>query len=105
MAKIKIKNNDMAMFLVCEAIGAEREEFIDIMPDEDGAYDLKITLNGKEINVERFLTSLKRSYDHTVTKHATDLLRKEYEKMIDSIYDIQEALKYHCKIFEKKVYE
>ena len=51
MAKIKITDNNMAMFLVCEAIGEERKEFMDIKPDDDGLYDLTITLNGKEINV------------------------------------------------------
>lgn len=63
MAKIKLKEDNMAMFMICEAIGPERKDFMDIKPDENGFYDLKITLNGKELNVERFLTNLQRSYD------------------------------------------
>ena len=64
MSKIKLTNNNMAMFMVCEAIGEERNEFMDIKPDEDGLYDIKITLNGKEINVDRFLRSLQTSYNN-----------------------------------------
>ena len=50
MSKIKLTDNNMAMFMVCEAIGEERNEFMDIKPDEDGLYDIKTSsfhkLNG-----------------------------------------------------------
>lgn len=104
MAKIKITDNNMAMFLVCEAIGEERKEFMDIKPDDDGLYDLTITLNGKEINVERFLKNLQRSYNNAVKEHGSSLLSSEYGKILQSIYEIQESLEHHNKIFDEKVY-
>lgn len=105
MAKIKLSNNNMAMFMVCEAIGEERKEFMDIKPDADGLYDINITLNGKEINVERFLKSLQASYNNSVRKCGADLLSMEYDKMLNSIHEIQEMLEHHHKIFDEKVYE
>ena len=104
MAKIKIQNNKMALFMVCEAICDEREEFKDLKPDEDGLYDLSITLNGRELNVERFLENLQRSYNDAVRNQAASLLKSEYDKMLGSIYEIQEALNHHNKLFEQKVY-
>lgn len=104
MAKIKLTENNMGMFLVCEAIGEERKEFMDIKPDTDGCYDLTITLNGKEINVERFLKSLQASYNDSVRRKAADLLYLEYEGMLDSIHSIQGMLEHHDKIFDEKVY-
>ena len=95
----------MAMFMVCEAIGEERKEFTDLKPDEDGLYDMIITINGKEINVERFLKSLLISYKDAVKKQASNLLSLEYDKILNNIYEIQEALEYHNKLFEEKVYE
>ena len=105
MAKIKLSNNNMAMFMVCEAIGEERKEFMDIKPDADGLYDINITLNGKGINVERFLKSLQASYNNSVRKCGADLLSMEYDKMLNSIHEIQEMLEHHHKIFDEKVYE
>lgn len=104
MAKINIIDNDMAMFMMCEAIGEERKEFTDLKPDEDGLYDVVITLNGKEIDVERFLKSLQTSYDNAVKKQAADLLSLEYDKILNNIYEIQETLEHHNKLFKEKVY-
>lgn len=108
MAKINlIENNgsiNMALFMLCEAIGDERKDFMGITPDSNGFYDLNITLNGKELNVERFLENLNRSYNEAVKKHAANLLSLEYDKMLNNIHEIQEALEHHNKLFEDKVY-
>lgn len=104
MAKIDVINNNMAMFMLCEAIGNESKEWEDLKADEDGLYDVKIFLNGKEINVERFIENLYRSYKDAVKRQAADLLELEYSKMLNNIYEIQEALECHEKIFEDKVF-
>jgi hypothetical protein len=66
MAKINVCKNTMAMFMLCEAIGNERNEWKGLKPDKNGCYDINIQLNGKEINVERFLENLQRSYQEAV---------------------------------------
>lgn len=104
MAKIDVLNNQMAIFMLCEAIGGEREEWADLQADENGLYDVNIQLNGKEINVERFIENLHRSYQESVKKQAADLLSSEYDQVLGKIYEIQEALEHHNKIFEEKVY-
>lgn len=104
MAKIDVINNNMAMFMLCEAIGGERNEWNDLKADENGLYDVNIQLNGREINVERFLENLYRSYQEAVKEQAADLLSAEYDKILGKIHEIQEALEQHNKIFEDKVY-
>ena len=101
MSKIKIRDNNMAMFMVCEAIGEERKEFADIKPDDDGCYDIKITLNGRELNVDRFLNSLQASYSNAVKERGASLLSSEYDTMLKSIHEIQEALEHHREIFDE----
>lgn len=103
MAKIDITNNKMAMFMLCEAIGQDRD-VINVQADENGLYDVKIIFNDQELNVERFIENLYRSYQNEVKKQATDLLSMEYDKMLKKIYEIQEALEHHNKIFDEKVY-
>lgn len=103
MAKIDVINNKMAMFMVCEAIGQDRD-VIDIQADENGLYDVKILFNDQEINVERFIENLQRNYQEAVKKRAADLLSAEYDKILGKIYEIQEVLEHHNKIFEEKVY-
>ena len=93
MAKINLSNNNMALFMVCEAIAEERKEWYDIKPNENGCYDLNIQINGKEINVERFLNSLYESYKTRVKEHAANLLSLEYDKMLNSINEIQETIR------------
>lgn len=104
MAKINIINNNMAMFMLCEAISGETDEWKDLHSDENGLYDVNIQLNGREINVERFIENLHKSYQEAVKKQAADLLNSEYEKILGSIYEIQETLENHNKLFDKKVY-
>lgn len=103
MAKIDFINNKMAMFMVCEAIGEDRD-IIDFQADENGLYDVKILFNDQELNVERFIENLQRNYQDAVRKQAADLLSSEYGAVLGKIYEIQEALKHHNKIFEEKVY-
>lgn len=103
MAKVDVINNRMAMFMLCEAIGEDRD-VIDFQADENGLYDVKIFFNGQELNVERFIENLQRSYQDAVKKQAADLLSSEYDKMLGKIYEIQEALEHHNKIFEEKVF-
>jgi hypothetical protein len=104
MAKINITNNNMAMFMVCEAIGTERKEWKDLHPDENGLYDITILLNGKEINAERFMEALNRSYQGAVREQAASLLSAEYDKILHSVYEIQESLEQHNKLFDEKVF-
>ena len=104
MAKIKLSDNNMAMFMVCEAAGKDRQGFIDVKPDEEGLYDLTITLNGKELDVEAFLRSLQQSYNDAVRAHGASLLLSEYDDMLKEIHEIQAALEHHNKIFDDKVY-
>lgn len=101
MAKIDVINNNKAKFMLCEAIGSEREEWIDLKADEKGLYDINIQLNGREINVERFIENLHKSYQDVVKKKATDLINAEYDKILEKVYEIQEVLKQHNKIFEE----
>ena len=103
MAKIDVINNKMAMFMVCEAIGQDRD-VIDIQADENGLYDVKILFNDQEINVERFIENLQRNYQEAVKKQAADLLSAEYDKILGKIYEIQEVLEHHNKIFLENVY-
>lgn len=103
MGKIDVINNKMAMFMLCEAIGKDRD-VIDFQADENGLYDVKILFNDQELDVERFIENLQRSYQNAVKKQAADLLSAEYDKILGKVYEIQEALEHHNKIFDEKVY-
>lgn len=104
MAKINVIKNEMAMFILCEAIAGETEKWKDLKSDVNGCYDINIQLNGKEINVERFLDNLIRSYQDDVKKQAADLLIMEYDEILNKVYEIQEALEHQNKLFEGKVF-
>ena len=104
MSKIDIVTNKMALFMVCEAIGSDHELRKTIEPDENGLYDLTISVNGKEINAERFIEGLYESYKQAVKAAARDLLDNEYGKLLGEIHDICETLENHNKLFDEKVF-
>lgn len=103
MAKIDVINNKMAMFMICEAIGKDRDK-VDFNTDENGLHDLKIIFNGTELNVEKFIGNLSISYQNAVKKQAAELLRTEYGEILDKVYYMQDLLEEHNKIFEGKVF-
>lgn len=102
MAKIRLTDNEMAMFMVCEAIGREIDEW-DVKPDENGMHEITIQLDGKELNVERFFESLYRSYCESIKKRAADLLDSKYCDILETIYEIQQSLENHNRLFDEKV--
>lgn len=105
MAKIKVDvmGNEMAMFIMCEAIGSE-QDLMDFHADENGEYDIKIIFNGKELNVERFIDNLQKSYQDAVNQHAADLLSVKYDKIVREVNEIQKTLEFHNDIFDEKVH-
>lgn len=105
MAKVDVIRNKMAMFMLCEAIGGDREEFKDLKSDENGLYDVNITLNGFEVDVNRFIENLDRSYRDAVKRQARDLLSMQYDKISSTINEIQESLESHNKLFDEKILE
>jgi hypothetical protein len=104
MAKVNIIKNKMAIFMLCEAIGGETEKWKNLETDKDGFYDVNIQLNGREVDVERFLENLYRSYQEAVKKQAASLLSAEYDEIINKVHEIQECLEYQNELFEDKVF-
>ena len=104
MTKIDLTSyqNKTALWMICEAIGENRSGF-NFKPDENGLYDLSITLNGDELDVNRFIDQLQKSYETAVKKAATEMVQSEYGSIIDQIHNINETLKNHDKIFKNEV--
>lgn len=103
MSKIRVTDNDMAMFMLCEAIGGEIEEYAEyVKPDENGFYEVVISINGKSVNTDRFIESLQRSYVEAVKRYASQLLSAQYDKIFQSVVEIQETLEHHNEIFDEK---
>lgn len=103
MAKINIleDQNKMALWMICEAIGDQREEFKNEMKkDENGYHEISLFLNGKELDFERFLNALELTYHHSVKKTASEIVSSKYEDIIGEIYEIQEKLKSHKVLFQ-----
>ena len=103
MAKINIleDQNKMALWMICEAIGDQREDFKNEMKkDENGYHEISLFLNGKELDFERFLNALELAYHHSVKKTASEIVSSKYEDIIGEIYEIQEKLKSHKDLFQ-----
>ena len=99
MAKISLKPDSMAEFMVCEAIAQDRHEFEDVMcPDENGRFDISIQINGRELNANRFLEALHRSYTECVEKRASELLSCRYQALLGPLYEIEELLQNHSEV-------
>ena len=98
MSKIKLSSYPMAMYMICEAIGDNRN--INMKPDKNGMHDITLTFNGQEIDFEKFIVNLSKSYSASVKRCASDILSSKYDMVINQIQSIQEELEKHKEIYK-----
>ena len=103
MSKIKLSHSPMAMYMICEAIGSDRD--INLKPDENGMHDISLTVNGQEINFERFISNLQKSYNDSVKSCASNIISSKYDQIINRIQNIQEELESQYEDLFNEKYE
>lgn len=60
--------------------------------DQDGNLDVRLTINGKEVDFERTITRLLESFKHEVGKEAKALIRERCNSLYDKLASVEHAV-------------
>lgn len=90
--KFDPKKENMGRHIILESIGANRDLIKQMKKNDDGTYDVTLTVGGVELDFNRFSEVVERQLFDLVEKKAQDLLSQKYSSLIDEISDIQERI-------------
>lgn len=71
-----------------------------IKSNEDGSYTVKITINDKEVDFDKFVDKIENYINETSTQKAKDLIENKYIRIIKETDKILETIKEHNELFE-----
>lgn len=91
---------DIRMWVVCEAIGADRHLIKKMEMNEDGSYPVFFSVGGVELNFDNVVKRIEASFSDAVTKKAQELLDAKFNDLIDELYDIQSRVKERKDLFK-----
>lgn len=91
---------DVRMWIVCTAIGADHDLIDKMQKNEDGSYPVVFTVGGVELNFDNVAKRIEECFDDAVAKKAQELLDEKYDSLIGEIYDMQERIKEHKQKFK-----
>lgn len=83
---------NMGLHIILESIGANHDLINQMKKNDDGTYDVTLTVGGVELDFNRFSEVVERQLSDLVEKKAQDLLSRKYSNLIDEISDIQERI-------------
>ncbi len=84
---------DIRMWIVCTAVGADHDLIDKMKKDEDGNYPVFFSVGGVELNFDNVAKRIEECFNDAVTKKAQELLDAKYDNLIGELYDIQERIK------------
>jgi len=99
MVSYKPKHGDMEMWLICEAIGKDRNLIEKMEKNEDGSYPVVFSVGGVELDFCAVAKRIDEQISELVNNKAHALLHDQYEGLIGKIYEIQERLENQKKEF------
>ena len=84
---------DVRMWIVCTAIGADRKLIDKMKKNEDGDYSIFFSVGGVELNFDNVAKRIEECFDEAVAKKAQELLDEKYNDLFDEIDDMRERIK------------
>lgn len=92
--------NSMEMWVICAAIGSNRDLIDKMKKNKDGSYPVVFSVGGVELDFNMVTKRIKEQLDEFVAEKAMTLLIKRYDGLLDDISDIQERLSNHKEMFK-----
>ena len=84
---------DIRMWVICEAIGKDRDLFEKMKKNEDDSYSVFFSVGGVELNFDNVAKRIGECFNDAVTKKAQELLDTKYNDLCIEIDDIQERIR------------
>lgn len=84
---IDLRSDRLAMWVVCEAIKEEHKLFDKFDYSRNGIHDIKLTVDGVELNFLNVINRLDEIHEDMVNKAAGRKYLEEYDRRSDEITD------------------
>lgn len=84
---------DIRMWVVCTAIGKDRDLISKMEKDEDGNYPVFFSVGGVELNFDNVAKRIDECFSDAVVKKAQELLDHRFNGLINEIDDMQERIR------------
>lgn len=117
--EINLKHEDLAMWVICSAIGKQSEliDKIEKKSEKDSILtDVKLIVGGVELDFNNVVVSLQQNFDIQLDKikasvgkeafekrvadKVKDIIDEKYNSLLGDLYDIQERLESHKEVFK-----
>lgn len=90
--KIDAAKDRMGLWVICEAIGSDRDVFDVMKIDEEGMIDVQLIVGGVELDFLNVAKRINEIFDDAVTKKAQELLCDKYDSLINDLENIKERV-------------
>lgn len=97
MNKFIPEHGSMEMWVICTALGENRELFYKMKRNEDGSYPVALSVGGVELDFNRFCQRLDEATQELAKEKAKELVDEKYISVLDEIEDIRERLEHQKK--------
>lgn len=91
---VDLKENKLAMWAVCEAIGSQHE-LINKMESIEGEgvlKDIKFIVGGVELDFSNVITAIDKNVMTMINKEAKRLIQEKFNNLIETIDDIKDEV-------------
>ncbi len=97
MSKFIPEHETMEMWVVCTALGGNRELFEKMKKNEDGSYPVVLSVGGVELDFNRFCKRLDEATQELAMEKAKQLVDEKYGTVFEELDDIRERLEHQKK--------
>ena len=91
---------DIRMWIVCTAIGADHNLMERMVKNKDGEYSVFFSVGGVELNFDNVAKRIEECLDDAVTKKAQELLNEKFNDLIDELCDMKDRVKKRRDLFK-----
>lgn len=98
--KPSLTKEDFVTWVVCEAVGNDRDLIKEMKRNADGSYPIFFSVGDVELDFNKVVQRMNDCFYDSVAKKAQELLNEKYGDLINEIDGIQEIIQHQKERFK-----
>lgn len=90
--KPSLSKEDFGTWVVCEAVGKDRDLIKEMKRNADGSYPIFFSVGGVELDFDKVIQRMNDCIHDMVAKKAQELLNEKYDDLISEIISIRNRI-------------
>lgn len=92
MSNFNPENGGMEMWMICTAVGNNRNLIKQMKKNSDGTYPVNFEVGGVKLDFSKVANGIKEHLNELVEQEASSMLSTKYDALIGELNDIQERI-------------